>query len=125
MRSLLDGVGVKRDRANALEWLVTAAELGHQLARRRVMIILKQDYDDEEDLDAIHKERMEEAQKWTNRYGYEELEAVETNPSDSNGSKSVHIERRHTRGALTPRIAARRRSKVIESRDEVPASQPS
>jgi len=118
---LLDGVGVKRDRANALEWLVTAAELGHQLARRRVMIILKQDYDDgEEDLDAIHKERMEEAQKWTNRYGFEELEGVKTNAGDSNGSVSVHIERRHTRGALTPRIAARRKSKVIESRDEVP-----
>ena len=42
---LLDGVGVPhRDRATALEWIITAAELGHQLARKRVAIILNEEY---------------------------------------------------------------------------------
>jgi uncharacterized protein len=42
---LLDGVGIEQDRANALEWLLTSADLGHQLARTRVLVILNEDYD--------------------------------------------------------------------------------
>merc|ERR1712079_558897 len=38
---LLDGVGVERDRGEAVEWLVIAAELGHRGARSRVLAVLE------------------------------------------------------------------------------------
>jgi len=37
------------NRADALEWLVTAAELGHGLARRRVLTMLREDDEDDDD----------------------------------------------------------------------------
>jgi len=103
---LLDGVGTERDRANALEWLVTAAELGHQLARKRVMVILQQDY---EKLDAGQAEmgRRDEALKWVSSANEEKV-------------RDVNIERRFTigGGSWNPQISARRRTKVEESRDK-------
>ena len=41
---LLNGVGATRDRTDALEWLVTAAELGHVMAQHRVLLLLHADY---------------------------------------------------------------------------------
>ena len=38
---LLDGLGVQRRRAAALEWLIVAAELGHRGAQARVLAILE------------------------------------------------------------------------------------
>lgn len=39
---------IRQDRAEALEWLVTAAEMGHGLARRSVLTILQQEHPDVE-----------------------------------------------------------------------------
>jgi TPR repeat protein len=104
---LLDGVGIHRDRANALEWLVTAAELGHILARERVILILNEEY---ENLNAgatsnQQEQRIqEEAIKWMN--------------SRDQIRRAVNIERRHTIGGGTNRaVLATRQSKVEESRD--------
>ena len=36
----LDGVGVERSRAKALEWLMTSAEMGHRQAQRRAEVLL-------------------------------------------------------------------------------------
>jgi len=39
---VLDGIGVERDRGEALEWLVVSAELGHRgRARSRVLAVLE------------------------------------------------------------------------------------
>jgi len=104
---LLDGVGTDRDRENALEWLVTAAELGHVLARKRVFTILSEEY---ENLDAgkAHEQRLqEEAAKWIN---LQEEQRV----------KTVSIERRFSigGGSRNPKVMARRKTKVKESRGE-------
>lgn len=106
---LLDGVGAERDRADALEWLVTAAELGHNKARNRVIVILNQEY---EHLDAGHgntqeARKQEEAMKWVNA-------------EDEERVRESNIERRFTigGGSRNPKISARRMSKVKESRDE-------
>lgn len=42
---LLDGVGIERDRGQALDWLTTAAQFGHLRARKRVQIILNEDFE--------------------------------------------------------------------------------
>jgi hypothetical protein len=121
---ILDGVGVShRDRATALEWIVTAAELGHLLARKRVSVILKEEYQhlnagiinadastsSSSDLDmtmtASTEERQREALKWMN--------------SREQNRRSVNIERRFTIGGGTTNraVLATRISKVAESRD--------
>ncbi|MGL4350462.1 MAG: tetratricopeptide repeat protein, partial [Plesiomonas shigelloides] len=61
---LLDGVGVERDRADALEWLVTAAELGHHLERVRVFTLLNENYQLFESLDDESERKYQEAEKW-------------------------------------------------------------
>jgi len=94
---LLDGVGSKRDRASALEWLVTAAELGHQRARERVLVVLQEEHDFEDTKDVELGRRGEEAMKWV-------------------GDGHPSIERRHTVGVGNPQISARRKTKVLESR---------
>lgn len=104
---LLAGVGVERDRSDALEWLVTAAELGHQLARRRVFVVLYQDY---ETLDAgkgASERKAREAEKWVNANNEEKVRAV-------------NIERRFSigGGSRNPAVLAKRKTIVQESRDE-------
>ena len=97
---LLEGIGCKEpDRANALEWIVTAAELGHARARQRVIIVLQEDH---ERIDQIKVEegRREEALKWLAVHG---------------ASRDVNLERRHTVGGSSFETA-RRRTKVDESR---------
>lgn len=42
---LLDGVGARRDRAAALDWLVRAGERGHRGARSRVLAVLEHEED--------------------------------------------------------------------------------
>jgi TPR repeat protein len=103
---LLDGVGVERDRASALEWLVTAAELGHQLARKRVFVILQQDYDKLDSGQAEMEEREDETKKWVNGVHEDTV-------------RDVNIERRFTvgGGSRNPHVRARRNTKVQESRD--------
>jgi hypothetical protein len=99
---LLDGVGAVRDRGAALEWLVTASELGHHLARERVIIVLNEDY---ESMDAgtveptARVEEVNEARKWCQT---DELAAK--------------IERRFTIKSFSEEIV-RRKTKVLESRD--------
>jgi len=101
---LLDGVGTRRDRGSALEWLVTAAELGHQRARERVLVVLQEEYD-LDSLDDVESgkggQNAEEVLKWV-------------------GPKSevsiLNLERRHTVGIGNPQISARRKTKVLESR---------
>jgi TPR repeat protein len=103
---MLDGVGVERDRANALEWLVTAAELGHLLARRRVLTVLHEDYDNLEKGQAEEERKQAEAIKWI---GLKDEEMV----------KAINIERRYSigGGSGNPAVRARRKKKVKESRD--------
>lgn len=104
---LLAGVGVERDRGDALEWLVTAAELDHQLARRRVFVVLNQDY---EMLDAgkgASERKAKEAEKWVNASNEEKVRAV-------------NIERRFSvgGGSRNPAVLAKRKTIVQESRDQ-------
>lgn len=100
---LLDGVGTKRDRAAALEWLVTAAELGHQVARQRVLAVLQEEHHFDLDDDSnLAKLKRKETPKWANE---EEEEAA------------IKLERRHTIGISNPKVSERRKSKVKESRE--------
>ena len=106
---LLDGVGADRDRENALEWLVTAAELGHILARRRVFTILNEDYENLDAGKANEERKQEEAAKWINLREEKKV-------------KAVNIERRFSigGGSRNPKVMAKRQTKVKESRDEAP-----
>ena len=104
---LLDGVGADRDRENALEWLVTAAELGHVLARKRVFAILMEDYENLDAGQANEQRTQEEAEKWINLREEQKV-------------KRVNIERRFSigGGSRNPKVMERRRTKVRESRDQ-------
>lgn len=102
--------GVDIDRANALEWLVTAAELGHRVARERVILVLtNQDYNDFDECLASGQRKQEEDAKWINPHDDEAI------------LKAVNIERRYTIGGESRNSAvpaARRKTIVSESRDE-------
>ena len=89
-----------------MEWLVTAAELGHHLARKRVVVVIQQDYDELDEGQAQLAVARNEAKKWVN-------EAKEDVVRD------VNIERRFTigGGSSNPKVLARRKTKVEESRD--------
>lgn len=106
---LLDGVGIERDRANALEWLVTAAELGHQLARSRVIAVLNEEIQYLDNGRAQEERRAVEASKWVT--GEDEAKI-----------RAVNIERRFTigGGSRNPKVQQRRQTKVAESRGETP-----
>jgi TPR repeat protein len=93
---LLEGAGTERDRGNALEWLVTAAELGHRLARSRVITVLNEEYDNLEAGRAREERKKEEAQKWMD-------------------PRIVNIERKFSMGG-DPSVFAHRKTKVDESR---------
>jgi TPR repeat protein len=103
----LYGAGVERDRANALEWLVTAAELGHLGARDRVLIILNEKNSNTASLDAVEaaatQRKLQEEIKWMNI------------PEDEK-HKAVNIERRYTIGDASN--MERRKTIVSESRGE-------
>jgi TPR repeat protein len=102
---LLDGVGSPRDRASALEWLVTAAELGHHLARHRVVIVLQQDHEKlnsgqaPAESDEPDEDDDEEAMKWAEEDSFSEKHVL---PEDSVATRAV---------------LQRRKTKVMESRD--------
>lgn len=102
---LLDGVGVDRDRADALEWLVTAAELGHHLARVRVFTLLNEDYQLFESYEDEYERKYQEAEKWD----YD---------MDEERSRVVNIERRFSvgGGSKNPIVLAKRKTVVAESR---------
>ena len=104
---LLNGVGVDRDRASALEWLVTAAELGHPLAREKVMVIIRQDYESLERGDTGSKGHTETL-KWV------------SNPDNKQSGKGFLTERRFTigGGSRNPEVLKRRTTIVKESRQE-------
>ena len=106
---LLEGVGTARDRGSALEWIVTAAELGHSLARARVFTILQQEYKMLDAGVALSERRLKEAEKWINT-------------SHEEGTRTVNIERRFSigGGSRNPDILAKRKSVIAESRDETP-----
>jgi TPR repeat protein len=117
---LLDGVGCERDRASALEWLLTAAELGHGLARERALMVLLDEHDNLAGSEGVAAgqdgncdpeiTRRDEAAKWLDGQSEETL---------------VNLERRHTIGAggikaptKSAAVRERRKSKVRDSRDE-------
>jgi TPR repeat protein len=126
---LLDGVGCERDRASALEWLLTAAELGHGLARERALMVLLENPDhlvgpvgdtsvQRTNSNLKHDRgtavsaalRRDEAAKWLDGQSEETF---------------VNLERRHTIGAgkikvptKSAAVKERRKSKVRDSRDE-------
>jgi TPR repeat protein len=106
---LLNGVGAERDRSDALEWLVTAAELGHLGAQDRVLMILNRDYGMHDETEAARLRQQQETLKWLN---YED--------QDSH-AKVVNIERRFTigGGSRNPVVVARRKSIVEESRNDL------
>jgi TPR repeat protein len=116
---LLDGVGVERRRAAALEWLIVAAELGHKGAQGRVLAILETEGPDYgEDLGAEEEGALFHSQK--------------EKGNTKNPKRNVKIERRFTIGgakaldrritqdgrSLTHRIKERRKSIVQESRED-------
>ena len=106
---LLNGVGVERDRASALEWLVTAAELGHPLAREKVILIIQQDYDSLERGGTGPKSGSEgEVLKWVN------------DPDSSKDARNALVERRYTigGGSRNPEVLRRRKTIVKESKQE-------
>jgi tetratricopeptide (TPR) repeat protein len=101
---LLDGLGIDRNRAAALEWLIVAAELGHRGAQARVLAILEtKAHDDKVSSDGKDKGRREVA--------------IERRFTVGGGNT---IERRLTigGGSGNPRIKKRRTSIVQESRDD-------
>jgi hypothetical protein len=104
---LLDGVGIQRDRSDALEWLVTAAELGHRRAQNRVISILRQDYDILDNDEVGAQDCRVEGGRWaTGEIG--------------DNIRKVIIERKFTigGGSRNPFVAARRKTKVLESREK-------
>jgi len=106
---LLDGVGCERDRAEALEWLITAAELGHHLARERVLTVLQEDHADEGD--------NFDDEEWTEADERRVVEAIKW--ADERNDEAAKLERRHTvgcGGSQSPKVTARRKSKVEDSR---------
>jgi TPR repeat protein len=116
---LLDGVGTPRDRAEALEWLVAAGELGHRGARSRVLAVLELE-------DGADYGRFTDASRQTlvddvNAL-VEDVEEESKWQDDSQGRGKepmiVSIERRFTigGGSRNPVVLARRRTVVAESR---------
>lgn len=109
---LLDGVGVIRDRAEALEWLVAAGEMGHRGARSRVLAVLENTADvsgvftdgSRQSFQRRATDVVPEEKKWTE----EDLKRL------------VTLEKQYTIGGGTrnPVILERRKSVVSESREE-------
>jgi hypothetical protein len=105
---LLDGLGIASDRSDALEWLVTAAELGHRLAQNRVISVLRQDYAKLDSDELTPQDSKLEGGRWV------------TGKLGDNIRKAI-VERRFTigGGSRNPCVAARRKTKVLESREKV------
>ena len=109
---LLDGVGVIRDRAEALEWLVAAGEMGHRGARSRVLAVLENTADESgvftdgsrQSFQRRAADVVPEEKKWTE----EDLKRL------------VTLEKQYTIGGGTrnPVILERRKSVVLESREQ-------
>jgi TPR repeat protein len=111
---LLDGVGVERDRSEALEWLITSAELGHRGARSRVLAVLEMDPNKCEDYHGFtDSSRQSLATAWTNGKLSSSTKAVSADKSHINpfdhgktrdglemqySNRPVNIERRYTIG---------------------------
>jgi hypothetical protein len=105
---LQDGVGITRDRSDALEWLVTAAELGHRLAQTRVISILRQDYAKLDNDEFNTQDSRLEGGRWSTGKRGDDMQ-------------KFMGERRFTigGGSRNPRVATRRKTKVLESREKV------
>lgn len=100
-----------RDRASALEWLITAAELGHPLARERVIVIIQQDYESlERGGQVVDPDHRSETLKW--------VSIPDDNKQEE--TKDVLLERRYTigGGSGNPEVLRRRNTIVKESRQE-------
>ena len=109
---LLDGVGVIRDRAEALEWLVAAGEMGHRGARSRVLAVLENTSDESgvftdgsrQSFQRRATDVVPEEKKWTE----EDLRRL------------VTLEKQYTIGGGTGNVVIleRRKSVVLESREQ-------
>jgi TPR repeat protein len=108
---LLDGVGVERHRAAALEWLIVAAELGHRGAQARALAILEAEGPDYgEDATVSETEQSRSGSRPRNI-------TIERRFTDGGGNT---LERRFTigGGSRNPRIKKRRHSIVKDSRED-------
>jgi hypothetical protein len=115
---LLDGIGVSRDRGEALEWLVTSAELGHRGARSRVLAVLTMDenksygkFTDSSRQTLVRTITGKQAARFQHGTKRDTLEKQYS-------VRPVSLERRFTigGGATNPQILNRRKSIVDESR---------
>jgi hypothetical protein len=88
--------------------LVTAAEMGHHLARSRVFTVLNHDCEVLDAGQAESERRMDEAEKWINS-------------SDKERVRAVNIEKRYSigGGSNNPYVLARRMSIIAESRGDI------
>lgn len=114
---LLDGVGVNRDRGEALEWLIISAELGHRGARSRVLAVLEIEKGKSygKFTDASRQTLVDSENERKNSFGTgKERDGVEHQYSD----RPATLERRFTigGGARNPAVLLRRKSIVDESR---------
>ena len=113
----LDGVGVERNRVKALEWLLTAAEMGHRQAQQRLETLIIRGADGNMlnlnggDADEDEQEDHEEMIRW---WEFPDSD----NHGNSDWKRDVSLERRFTigGGSRNPLIFIRRKSVVAESR---------
>merc|ERR1711862_77836 len=132
---LLDGVGVSRDRAKALSWLVRAAQSGHKTAQSRVLAVL--DYLDA--ADQLKKSYFSAKKlKIRPKSMTSSISETDTGPADDQlleededmeleerilleklqwQRDKLQVERRYTIGGSSPAVLARRRTIVQESRN--------
>jgi TPR repeat protein len=116
---LLDGVGTPRDRAEALEWLVAAGELGHRGARSRVLAVLElEDGTDYGRFTDASRQTLVEVANVLVEDVEEESKWKDGSPERGKEPIIVSIERRFTigGGSRNPVVLARRRTVVAESR---------
>ena len=124
---LLDGVGVARDRAKALTWLVRSAQSGHKTAQSRVLAVLDylNDTQTPKKLNIRAKTTSITENNCNNTSGpADELEDDDMELEEEKmlieklmwERDRVQIEKRYTIGGSSPAVLARRRTIVQESR---------
>lgn len=126
---LLDGIGCEQDRAEALEWLVIAADLGHRGARSRVLAVLekKEGVNYGRFTDASRQTFVEDAlpkpstkSSISTTTTAEESKDILSTITKTPQQRPLLYERKFTigGGARNPVVLARRKTIVVESRQQ-------
>jgi len=121
---LLDGVGVTlRDRAEALEWLVAAGEMGHRGARSRVLAVLEQPHMTSQQQEQHNGNRFTDASRQTfrrRRSSIKDQVEEEEKWTEEDLKRLVALERQFTigGGSRNPVVLEKRRTVVAESRED-------